>query len=234
MQWFFSQLVTSNRIEFDPEESKHCIRVLRLKRGDKLKITNGKGRLFLCTLTDDNIKKCVIRVDEDIQCEPQRDFSIQVAVSPTKNTARFEWFIEKATEIGIDKIFPLASDHSERIHLNHDRLQKILISAIKQSQQPWLPELTGLTTFAHLISSRFKGQRFIAYVDENHQTTLKNACKPGGDVLILIGPEGDFSQEEVKQAVAAGFIPVSLGPNRLRTETAALVACHTIALVNQK
>ena len=234
MQWFFTKEVNNNHFEFDPEESKHCIRVLRLKKGDKLILTDGKGRTFSGTLVDDNPKKCAINIDKITNVDKPRNYLLQIAVSPTKNIARFEWFIEKAAEIGVDKIIPLQCEHSERIRLNHDRLEKILISAVKQSQQPWLPELTQLMTFSSLINQKIQGQRFIAYLDENHQTTIKNASKQGYDTLILIGPEGDFSKDEIKQALEAGFQPVSLGPNRLRTETAALLACHTVVLLNQQ
>jgi len=234
MQWFYSDKVTNDYFEFDAEESKHCIRVLRLKKGDKVILTDGNGRIFRGILDDDNIKRCRVKIGHVENEHKPRKYSLQIAVAPTKNTARFEWFLEKATEIGIDKIIPLQSQHSERIHLNHSRLEKILISAIKQSQQPWLPELSELTTFSNLINSKFQSQKFIAYVDENHQTTLKSAYQPGNDILILIGPEGDFSPEEINLAISSGYIPVSLGTNRLRTETAALVACHTIVLMNQK
>jgi len=234
MQWFFNKDLTGNIIGFDAEESKHCVRVLRLKQGDQIKLTDGNGTLASATLIDDNIKKCTIRVDEIKNFEKPWNYSLQIAVSPTKNIARFEWFCEKATEIGIDKIIPLQCEHSERIHINYDRLKKILISAMKQSQQPWLPELSEMMTFSKLIKSNFPGQKFIAYVDENHQNTLKNTCQPNKDVIILIGPEGDFSKEEIQTAISSEFDPVSLGPNRLRTETAAIVACHTIALINQK
>lgn len=233
MQWFFKKNVTSHLIDFDAEESKHCVRVLRLKQGDKMKITDGKGTLAVGTLMDDNIKKCIVRIDERQAQDKPYKYSLTIAVAPTKNPARFEWFIEKATEIGIDKIIPLQTEHSERTQLNRERLEKILISAIKQSQQPWMPELSDIVTFPALINTEFSGQKFIAFVDETHQKLLKSSCQPETDVLILIGPEGDFSKEEIQTAISKGFNPVSLGPNRLRTETAALVACHTIAIINQ-
>jgi 16S rRNA (uracil1498-N3)-methyltransferase len=175
-----------------------------------------------------------IKIGEAIKIDPKKDFNLHIAVAPTKNISRFEWFIEKATEIGVDEITPLECDHSERFKLKPDRFEKIMIASIKQSKQTWLPKFNSTTGFSTIIKSPHKGQKFIAFVDEKHDRTLKSAYLPGSDVLILIGPEGDFSTTEIKSAISAGFIPISLGKNRLRTETAALVAVHTINLINQK
>ncbi len=234
MNLFYTAEIEPGFFEFDTEESKHCIRVLRLKNGDLIKLTNGLGMLFDGEIIDDNPKKCVLKIDDFVKTEPKRGFHLHIAVAPTKNISRFEWFIEKATEIGIDEITPLQCDHSERIRLKPERFEKILISALKQSQQSWLPKFNQVTGFSTIIKPVALGQKFIAFVDEKHDQTLKSAYLPGNDAIILIGPEGDFSPAEIRSAITAGFIPISLGKNRLRTETAALVAVHTINLINQK
>jgi 16S rRNA (uracil1498-N3)-methyltransferase len=208
--------------------------VLRLKTGDKITLTNGLGMFFEGEIIDDNPRKCLVKIDDAVRTEPRKGFHLHIAVAPTKNISRFEWFIEKATEIGIDEITPLECDHSERIRIKPERFEKILISALKQSQQSWLPKFNPLTDFQTLITSAKAAQKFIAFVDEQHDQTLKSAYLPGSDAIILIGPEGDFSPAEIRSAITAGFIPISLGKNRLRTETAALVAVHTINLINQK
>jgi 16S rRNA (uracil1498-N3)-methyltransferase len=146
---------------------------------------------------------------------------------------RFEWFLEKATEIGIDEITPVVCDHSERMHLNVDRIKKVMIAALKQSQQFWLPKLNQLCAIKDIINTDFGGQKFIAYVSKENKNSLKSAYLPKQDSIVLIGPEGDFSEQEVKSAISAGYRQISLGENRLRTETAAIVACHTINLLNQ-
>jgi len=234
MNWFYAAEIEAGNFEFDAEESKHCIRVLRLRKGDKVQLTNGLGLLYDGEIIDDNPKKCILIINDPSKINPKNDFNLHIAVAPTKNISRFEWFIEKATEIGVDEITPLECEHSERIRLKPDRFVKILIASIKQSRQTWLPKFNPVTGFSTIIKSPHKGQKFIAFVDENHDLTLKSAYHPGSDALILIGPEGDFSTTEIKSALSAGFIPISLGKNRLRTETAALVAVHTINLINQK
>ena len=156
-----------------------------------------------------------------------------MAVSPTKNIDRYEWFLEKATEIGMDTIIPLIGRYSERKEIKPDRLEKVMISAIKQSIKAYLPQLQPIQTFKALLKTPATGQRFIAHCYEGEKVLLRDAVVKGKDVLILIGPEGDFSEEEVQAAILAGFVPVSLGAARLRTETAALVACHTVNLINQ-
>ena len=232
MHWFYTENISGSTHDFDQEESKHAIRVLRLGKGDQVRLTNGKGSVFHAVIKDDNPKQCRLEITREERFAA-RSFSVHIAVAPTKNISRFEWFLEKATEIGIEEITPLECEHSERIRLRTDRLEKIIITALKQSQQAWLPKLNPVTSFRQFIKNSNSAQNFIAYVDENHDTLLQQACKPGSDALVLIGPEGDFSRVEIQDAISAGFLPISLGKNRLRTETAALVACHTINLVNQ-
>ncbi|MFP4469961.1 MAG: 16S rRNA (uracil(1498)-N(3))-methyltransferase [Bacteroidales bacterium] len=232
MHWFYSEKIDKGLHAFDPEESKHAIRVLRLKKGDTVALTNGRGSVFRAVITDDNPKQCRMQITAEEKQE-QRPFGVHIAVAPTKNISRFEWFLEKATEIGIEEITPLECEHSERIWLRNDRLEKIIIAALKQSHQAWLPRLNPMKDFAEVIAGATEDQTFIAYIDPEHQTLLKDVVLAGKNVLVLIGPEGDFSKEEIAGAISAGFKPISLGKNRLRTETAALAACHTVHLINQ-
>jgi 16S rRNA (uracil1498-N3)-methyltransferase len=158
---------------------------------------------------------------------------LTIGVAPTKNIDRFEWFLEKSTEIGIDRVIPLLCRYSERKEIKPERLEKVMVSAMKQSIKAYLPVLSPLQTFKEAIKSQFSGQKFIAHCYEGEKQLLRDAVVRGKDVLILIGPEGDFSNEEVELAINEGFVPISLGNSRLRTETAALVACHTVNLINE-
>jgi 16S rRNA (uracil1498-N3)-methyltransferase len=162
-----------------------------------------------------------------------RNYHLTIAIAPTKNIDRFEWFTEKAAEIGIDKIIPVICRHSERKEIKTERLEKILISAMKQSGQKYLPELTGQQSFKELVSRPFPGEKLIAHCEPGIKKLLKDSIIPGKDILLLIGPEGDFDPSEINMAIEKGFIPVSLGDSRLRTETAGIVACHTVYLVNE-
>lgn len=235
MHWFYAPEINRGLYTFDQDESKHITRVLRLKKDDKLFLTNGRGSLFSGKILDDHPKKCVIDICEKVIELEKRPFGIHIAVAPTKNVSRIEWFVEKATEFGIAKITLMQCDHSERMHINCDRLRKISIAAIKQSQQVWLPEIQPFTNFSEVIKNVSDGEGFIAFLDEekNH-AHLKHVYKTGSNATVLIGPEGDFSKTEIAESLSAGFIPISLGENRLRTETAALAACFTINLINQK
>lgn len=234
MHWFFLKDIHAGSFSFDTDESKHIARVLRLRKGDKVRFTNGKGRLFTGVLTDDNPKRCTADISDHVETNERLPYHLHIAVAPTKNLSRLEWFVEKATEIGVSEITPIVCAHSEREFFKIDRLERIAIAAIKQSQQTWLPEINQLTPFAEFIKKAPKGEGYIAYVDTAKTTPLlKTAYTPGKNATILIGPEGDFSKEEIEAAVEAGFVPISLGKNRLRTETAALVASYTINLINQ-
>ena len=233
MDLFFSSHIQPGDFTFNREESKHIIRVLRRKIGDEIFLTNGKGYLFKGIIIDDNPTACLAEIIDKKLISKPRDSYLHIAIAPTKNISRLEWFIEKATEIGIDEITPIDCDHSERINLKMKRLEKILVSAIKQSQQLWLPKLNPLMPLSDLLKMSFNGQKFIAYVDTKNKITLKSAYRKNQDCLILIGPEGDFSEQEVKSTISADYLQISLGKNRLRTETAALVACNTINLLNQ-
>ena len=226
-------------------ESKHCVRVLRLKKGATIALVDGKGRLCMAEITVANPKRCVVAIKATQSEYKKRDYYLHIAIAPTKNIARFEWFLEKATEIGIDEITPLLCHRSERRTIKPERLNKILIAAMKQSLKAYLPRLNPmqkLVNFVQATSSNGyheenKAQRFIAFCEEEHINSplikgargiLKSKYKKGSDVIILIGPEGDFTREEIKKALENDFQPVRLGESRLRTETAGIVACHTI------
>jgi len=232
MQLFFSENIESGLCTLNEEESHHCVKVLRMATGDELFATDGRGTMCRCRIVDAHHKACTVEVVERWDGYGRRPFTLHLAVAPTKNTARLEWLVEKAVEMGIDRITPIVCDHSERHILKKERLDKIAVSAVKQSLKAYLPTIDPPTPVTELIGSPFDGQRFIAYCDGDHRTPLHSAYSPGGNALILIGPEGDFSPFEVQQALAAGFTPVSLGNSRLRTETAALAAIAFFNLSN--
>jgi 16S rRNA (uracil1498-N3)-methyltransferase len=216
------------------DEAAHALRVLRLHAGDEITLTDGKGFFYLATIRHAHPKQCEVTILKCWQPLPPAACRIHIAVAPTKNADRMEWFVEKATEIGIDAITLLDCRFSERREMKTVRMQKVAVSAMKQSQQAFLPALTGMTPFRTFVGQPFDGRKYIAYCESGdmHKPLLNQLYHAGEHALILIGPEGDFSPEEVTLAVKSGFTPVSLGPNRLRTETAALVACHTIHVLN--
>ncbi|MFD1061683.1 16S rRNA (uracil(1498)-N(3))-methyltransferase [Winogradskyella litorisediminis] len=234
MQLFYNPNISENdtTINFDKDESRHIIKVLRKSVDDILHITNGNGWLFTAKLITAEQKHCIAAIVDKKHHAP-RNYKLHLAVAPTKMNDRFEWFLEKATEIGIETITPILCDHSERKFIKSERFEKILQSAMKQSLQFYLPELKPLTTFKDFISQEFIGQKFIAHCEETDRKSLKSQIKPHTDITILIGPEGDFSENEIITAIASGFIPVTLGETRLRTETAAIAACHSVVFSNE-
>lgn len=234
MQLFYNPDIKSGDTTFlfDKEESRHIIKVLRKKEGDTIEITNGMGFLFTSEITFGNEKKCEINVIKEQFFEPA-PYSLHLAVAPTKLNDRYEWFLEKATEIGISEITPIICDHSERTNFKADRFEKIVQTAMKQSLQFYLPKLNEPVAYSTFIKEQREGQLFIAHCEETEKTLLKNALQPEGKLTILIGPEGDFSVKEIQSALQQKYIPVSLGNTRLRTETAAIVAAHSVAFVNE-
>ena len=232
MHLFYIPDISTDMQLLPSEQSAHCIKVLRLKQGDIIYLTDGKGGLHKTSIVLDHPKKCVIKIIESQQAVGKKDYKIHLAVAPTKNINRFEWFLEKATEIGIDEITPLLSAHSERKIIKPERLNKVITAAMKQSLKSYHPVLNEIERFEKFISTAEAGQKFIAYCSDTYADHLKDKYIKGGDVIVLIGPEGDFSTTEVELAIKNGFQPISLGPSRLRTETAAVVACHTVNLVN--
>lgn len=219
--------------ELPQEEAQHCTRVLRLNIGDEITLTDGKGNFYQAEITAATNKRCQVAIKETRYQKPLWPCHLHIAMAPTKNMDRNEWFAEKATEIGFDELTFLNCRFSERKVIKTERISKILVSAIKQSLKARLPKLNEMTDFHTFIQQDFEGQKFIAHCYEGEKKQLKEALTPGEDALVLIGPEGDFSEEEVQKAIEHGFVPISLGKSRLRTETAALVACHTLNLMNQ-
>lgn len=231
MQIFYTPDIQSN-LQLPEEESGHCVRVLRLGEEDEILLTDGQGTFYKAAIVQPHPKHCEVRILDQWQQEALWPFYLHIAVAPTKNMDRMEWFCEKATEIGVDEITCLNCRFSERREIKSARLEKILVSAMKQSQKARLPKLNGMTDFKKFISQPFEGRKFIAHCEEGEKPLLKKIYHPGEKALILIGPEGDFSPEEIDLAKACGFEPISLGESRLRTETAALVACHTLHVLN--
>jgi 16S rRNA (uracil1498-N3)-methyltransferase len=236
MQLFYFPDISGNNCTLSEEESKHAVRVLRLKEKDIIYLVDGKGGFYSAEIEDDNVKRCRINILEKKEEYGRRGFFLHLAVAPTKNIERFEWFLEKATELGIDEITPLECQHSERAVVKHERLNKVIISAMKQSVKAYLPKLNELARFKDFLKGCviFKGKKFIAHCMEGEKPSLKNVYSANENVIILIGPEGDFSPEELELATKAGFIGVSLGNSRLRTETAAVAACHALNFLNEK
>nr|WP_321451865.1 16S rRNA (uracil(1498)-N(3))-methyltransferase [uncultured Carboxylicivirga sp.] len=227
---------------FDPEfkgegvlcesESKHCINVLRHKTGDIITIANGKGQYFKGEITDAHPKRCNIAAIETIN-HAQPEYGIHLAVAPTKSIDRFEWLIEKAVELGVQEITPLLCSHSERKKLRIDRIERIAISAMKQSLKAYMPIVNELTPFDSFLRKVNPSETYLAHCYDEEKYLLKNAYQNNTNAVLCIGPEGDFSMEEINLAKQAGFKMVSLGTSRLRTETAGMAACHTIHLLNQ-
>jgi 16S rRNA (uracil1498-N3)-methyltransferase len=234
MQLFYNPELTekTNQFSFSKDESKHITKVLRKKDGDTLHITNGKGWLFTAKIINVDIKNCTVTIVSKT-FQPKRSFQLHLAVAPTKMNDRYEWFLEKATEIGIDSITPIICERSERKVIKPERYERIVQSAMKQSLHFYLPKLNTSISFKDFIRQDFTGQRFIAHCEELERKSLKQALKAHQDVTILIGPEGDFSVKEIAQALQNDFIPVTLGETRLRTETAAIVACHSFTYNNE-
>ena len=215
------------------KEAQHCLKVLRMQKGDEISLTDGKGSFYRAEITELNARNCRFEIREKKTQAPAWSNKIEIALAPTKNTDRTEWFAEKATEIGINQISFLKTRFSERKEIKTDRIRKVLIAAMKQSIKAVLPEIGEMTDFKKFIEQAFDGQKFIAHCHPGNKPLLANQYKKGENVLILIGPEGDFSEEEVELALSRGFLPISLGESRLRTETAALTACQTIHIINQ-
>ncbi len=214
------------------DESKHAIRVLRLKENDIIVLVDGEGTFFETTISDANPKRCEVQIN-NIQKEANTKPILHIAIAPTKNNDRTEWFIEKCTEIGISKITPILCFNSERKKVKQERFEKTAISAMKQSLKATLPNVIDLTNLNDVINSSFEGKKYIAHCYKNKQKHFKNIYQKGDHCLVLIGPEGDFSEQEVKLALENGFEPITFGDSRLRTETAGIVACTTFNLINE-
>lgn len=234
MQLFYNPNIdqTTENFSFDKEESKHIVKVLRKKDTDILFVTNGLGLLFKTEITLASDNKCTVQILSFEKAEASK-FQLHLAVAPTKMNDRYEWFLEKATEIGIQEITPIICDRSERKAINKERFEKILLTAMKQSNVLYLPKLNEAISFKEFLKRKNEGLQLIAHCEETDKKTLKSVLKPNENVTLLIGPEGDFSEKEIALAVENNFVPVSLGNTRLRTETAAVVACHSVVFFNE-
>lgn len=226
MHRFYAPLIAVNGT-LPEEESRHAVKVLRMAEGDELEVVDGRGNLYRCHVTMAHQKHTQVAIDNTEHVAPHWRRRLTLAVAPTKNLDRMEWLVEKAVEVGVDRIVPLLCEHSERRVLKTERLTKIMVSAMKQSLKATLPQLDELTPLDELLAEAATGDRFVAYCDESlpreQRRELAREVCADRDTTLLIGPEGDFSPAEVERLVAAGFIPVTLGESRLRTETAALV-----------
>ncbi len=215
------------------DDSRHAIKTLRLGIGGIIAVTDGNGNRHIAVITQADSRRCQFRIT-DTQTTPLRSFSIRICVAPTKNMDRIEWFVEKAVEIGIERISFFFGQHSERRVLKLERLEKIAVAAMKQSLQSFLPRLDEAVPLAELLKTVDEPQRFMAHLPADEPPSpLANRATPNGQYAVLIGPEGDFSEKKLQQATDAGFRMVTLGPNRLRTETAALTACQLLNFINQ-
>lgn len=233
MHLFYTPDIEDMNYTLNVEESKHCVRVLRLTEGEEVSLVDGRGNWYNGVVVSADPKGCRVKCHEKIENFGKRDFHLHVAIAPTKNIDRIEWMLEKCTEMGIDEITMLNTAHSERKVVKDERLEKVVVSAMKQSLKAYLPKLNPMTDFKSFVASCGEVQKFIAHCNEGEKKRLDEIYQPGKDVVILIGPEGDFSVEEVGLAGKSGFVPITLGKSRLRTETAGIVACHTIDFMNR-
>lgn len=231
MNLFYQPFIPTGVFHLEPEESRHCVKVLRKKNGDAIRITDGKGTFYDALITHASPSACSFTVTAEVRV-PAPSYTVHIAISPTKNADRIEWFVEKAVELGIHKITLLDCENTERSYIKTDRLNKVAISAMKQSLKAFLPEVQALTSFSDVIQAPGNLSRFIAYVDSANPLHLKDAAQPAQQYMVLIGPEGDFTPGELDAALQKGFYKVSLGLSRLRTETAGLAACHILNLIN--
>lgn len=220
-------------VTFSREESRHLVKVLRKKRGDQIHITDGRGNLYLAEVISDNDKKCEVQVLKSETRPDPKGYRLHVAIAPTKNNDRLEWFLEKSTEIGIDEITPILCDHSERKKINHNRCEKVLLAAMKQSLKFTLPILNPLQPFDELMGQVEAESRLIAHCADAEKKSLSTLIEGKNDILVLIGPEGDFSPREIQAATIAGFDSLDLGQTRLRTETAGVVVGSNIAFMKE-
>lgn len=229
MHYFYARGEFETQIELSKEESHHAFRVLRLKENDKVGVFNGEGSIYLCQVLEISKNHCLLTIESVNKNENGRP-GLTIVIAPTKSNDRFEWFLEKATEIGVGEIIPLLSDRSERKKIRIDRLEKVIIAAMKQSMNPYLPLLRPLTSFKEIIEGFSDHQRYISHCYGEERIELIDKIDKGADTVILIGPEGDFSPSEIAMAEEKGWIGVSLGEQRFRTETAGIIAAHIYSL----
>ncbi len=234
MHLFYTpDIINDEFYQLNEEESKHAVRVLRLNAGDEVWLTDGKGSMMQAQVLENHPKRCSLQITKRISDYGKRNYRLHMAVAPTKNIARFEWFLEKASEIGIDEISPILCEHSERDTIKTERLEKVITAAVKQSLKAYHPVLNPLKTFSEVLKQHSNEKILLAWCQASKEERIENYLEPKEDVLIFIGPEGGFSEREINEAKAAGVHLVSISLSRLRTETAALVACHSVAFINK-
>ena len=234
MRLFFAPDITTPFYTFNEQESKHIVRVLRFKEEDKLLLTDGKGYFYEAVVSEASPKRCTVKVLNKRQ-EEKHNYYLHIAIAPTKNIERFEWFLEKATEIGIDEITPILTKNSERKKIKKERLLKVVEAAMKQSHKAYHPKLNDLTSWVDFIKQDLSyDKKFIAHCYQQERESLKQALNPKESILIMIGPEGDFSLEEVQEASLQNLKPLQLGDYRLRTETAGITSAHAVAFINER
>ena len=233
MHLFYISNLDSDLVELPKEEAQHCTRVLRLQTGDEIGLTDGLGQMCRAEIVSADGKSCLVRIVERQHEYQKRNYRLHVAVAPTKNTARMEWFLEKAVEIGIDELTPIICQHSERSFIKTERLEKIAVSAMKQSLKAYKPVINEPTKLSDFLKLPAEGEKFIAHCEGDERTSLKEACTADTPITVLIGPEGDFSKAEIEAAFTAGYKAITLGTSRLRTETAALASCFFVNFINE-
>lgn len=233
MHLFYIDNLDSDLVELPKEESVHCTRVLRLAAGVEIHLTDGCGQMCRASIVNADSKACLVRIEERLHEYQKRNYRLHVAVAPTKNSARIEWFLEKAVEVGIDELTPIICQHSERSFIKTERLEKIAVSAMKQSLKAYKPIINEPTKLSDFLKRNTAGQKFIAHCEGDERNPLKDVCQAQMPTTILIGPEGDFSKTEIEEAFAAGYKAITLGTSRLRTETAALASCFFVNFINE-
>ena len=234
MQIFYAPDIYDNNYILNETESKHCIKVLRMTAGVPVKLIDGKGNLYEGIISDPDPQKCIVTITKMSESFEKRDYKLHIAISPLKNSERFEWFVEKSVEIGIDKITPLICNRTEKQSVKSERIEKIIISAMKQSLKTFGTILNPPCNFNDFISESSDSVKMIAHCNEslNNRISISQTCKKGNNAVILIGPEGDFTESEIDAAIQCNYLPVHLGKSRLRTETAGIIACHSVYFLN--
>ncbi len=232
MRLFYTPEIEGSTYRLSAEESRHCVKVLRLTEGDEVLLVDGRGNRYEGVISEASPKGCLVTIVEHSSGQDARDYGIHIAIAPTKSIDRMEWMLEKCTEMGIDEVTMINARYSERRDVKLERLEKVLVAAMKQSLKATLPKLNGITDFADFVRNCSEEYKFIAHCHNGEKFRLSEVCPKGCRAVVMIGPEGDFSEEEVALAMECGFRPITLGTSRLRTETAAMVACHSIHFIN--
>ena len=233
MNLFYSTEIDGHTIVLGEEESRHCVKVLRKTVGDEIHVIDGNGNLYTAQIVSVGKRDCVCEIVSTTEHFGSHDYYVRMCVAPTKNIDRFEFFVEKAVEIGVDEIVPLLCENSERKTINLERVERIVLSAMKQSYKATKPDIVEMTDIKKVLSAAYNGKKCIAHCENQEKQLLRDVAEKHGEITILIGPEGDFSIKEIELAKQNGWIPVSLGESRLRTETAAIAAVHTVEVMNQ-